>query len=344
MNKYYKRQHQQMTIKDLTKKANEHLETKLSMSSMTKLVKKLGFRWRKTENNRKLLMERDDIRAKRIEYIRAIRKYRSEGRPIFYTDETYIHASHTKRSTWSDNTNNGLKTPISKGNMVIIVHAGNEEGFVPNAELVYNPKTKKEDYHDNMNFENYSKWVTTNLIPNLPPRSVVVIDNASYHNVLEEAIPSTKNRKADIQEWLKKNDITYDDSMLKCELHQLVKLNRERFVKLKLDGIFNAHGHDVLRLPPYHPIFNPIENIWGIVKERVAKRNVSFKLNDVIVIAKEELSAVTPTEWRNTCAHAWKAEDELFQEDVKIDIEVEPLIIHLSNVESESDIGSDYFD
>lgn len=182
-------------MKDLTRKANNHLDKKLSVSTMTKLVKKLGFRWRKTEDNRKLLMERDDIRRKRIEYIRAVRKYQSEKRPIFYTDETYIHASHTKKHSWSDNSNQGLKSPISTSNMIIIVHAGNEDGFVRNAGLVYNLKTKIDDYHD-MNFENYSKWVTTSLIPNLPPKSVIVIDNASYHNVLEEPVPSTKNRKA----------------------------------------------------------------------------------------------------------------------------------------------------
>jgi hypothetical protein len=35
------------------------------------------------------------------------------------------------------------------------------------------------DYHHNMN----QKWVEKKLVPNLPAESVVVIDNAPYHNV-----------------------------------------------------------------------------------------------------------------------------------------------------------------
>jgi transposase len=34
----------------------------------------------------------------------------------------------------------------------------------------------------------------------------------------------------------------------------------------------------VLRLPTYHPDLNPIEKIWGIVKARIAAKNVTFKL------------------------------------------------------------------
>jgi predicted O-methyltransferase YrrM len=34
-----------------------------------------------------------------------------------------------------------------------------------------------------MNHTNYKKWLQERLIPNLKPSSVVVVDNASYHNV-----------------------------------------------------------------------------------------------------------------------------------------------------------------
>lgn len=50
------------------------------------------------------------------------------------------------------------------GNKIIIVHAGNEEGFIRNADLVFKPNQKTEDYHDNMNFDNYSKWGRKKII------------------------------------------------------------------------------------------------------------------------------------------------------------------------------------
>ena len=82
-------------------------------------------RWKKTSDNRKLIVERHDIRSLRVKYLRAIRAYREEGRPIVYSDETYIHSSHTTSYAWDDGSGAGLKAPISKGRRLIIVHAGN---------------------------------------------------------------------------------------------------------------------------------------------------------------------------------------------------------------------------
>jgi hypothetical protein len=82
-------------------------------------------RWKKTSDNRKFIVEKQDIRSLRIEYLRAIKAYRKEERSIVYTDETYIHSSHTTSYAWDDGSGAGLKAPISKGRRLIIVHAGN---------------------------------------------------------------------------------------------------------------------------------------------------------------------------------------------------------------------------
>ena len=42
---------------------------------------------------------------------------------------------------------------------------------------------KTGDYHNDMNNENFMKWVNDQLLPNMPEKSVLVVDNASYHNV-----------------------------------------------------------------------------------------------------------------------------------------------------------------
>ena len=48
----------------------------------------LYYRWKNTYDNRKFIVERHDIRSLRVQYLRAIRAYREEGRPIVYADET----------------------------------------------------------------------------------------------------------------------------------------------------------------------------------------------------------------------------------------------------------------
>jgi hypothetical protein len=45
------------------------------------------------------------------------------------------------------------------------------------------------------------------------------------------------------------------------------------------------------------------------VKSRVAKRNVAFKIKDVLELAKWSLSQVTPEQWAGCVRHAIKEED-----------------------------------
>lgn len=75
-----------------------------------------------------------------------------------------------------------VKKPISKDQRLIIVHAGNEKGIVPGAFLTYKSTDTTGDYHNEMNNDNYEKWLVNQLIPNIPRDSVLVIDNAPYHN------------------------------------------------------------------------------------------------------------------------------------------------------------------
>ncbi|GBP12806.1 hypothetical protein EVAR_6129_1 [Eumeta japonica] len=112
---------------------------------------------------------------------------------------------------------------VKLGNPLVIVHAGGEAGFVPNALLTFKADTKSGDYHDNMNSDNYERWLRTKLIPNLPPNSVVVVDNASYHNKQLDAAPTSTTKKADMQTWLQQKEIQFEESMLKPELYNLIK-------------------------------------------------------------------------------------------------------------------------
>ena len=51
--------------------------------------------------------------------------------------------------------------------------------------------------------------VEKRLLPNIPPGTVVVIDNAPYHSVTtdETKAPTASRKNKDIQSWLKENGI-----------------------------------------------------------------------------------------------------------------------------------------
>lgn len=60
-----------------------------------------------------------------MKYLHAIKSYVEEGRPIVYTDETYIYSSHTSSYEWDGGSGTDLKAPVSKGPHPSIVHSGN---------------------------------------------------------------------------------------------------------------------------------------------------------------------------------------------------------------------------
>lgn len=99
-----------------------------------------------------------------------------------------------------------------------------------------------------------------------------------------------------MQDWLSDRNIPFSATMFKAELFEIVKLNMPKFKTYKIDFILEEHGHSVLRLPPYHPELNPIELIWGLVKNWVATHNVSFRLDEVETLLRQKFNSVTPDE------------------------------------------------
>jgi hypothetical protein len=70
-----------------------------------------------------------------------------------------------------------------------------------------------------MNHTNFMTWVRTKLFQiYLPPQAVLVIDNASYHNVKINKDPTRATKKSDIISWLVRRNITHDPRKTKPEL------------------------------------------------------------------------------------------------------------------------------
>lgn len=105
----------------------------------------------------------------------------------------------------------------------IVLHAGNSNGFIQGAELVFTSKTKNSDYHGEMNEENFLRWFEHQLLINLEQPSAIVLDNASYHSTLMNKAPTSASKKNEIQNWLKNNNIAFEETHLKTELLNLVQ-------------------------------------------------------------------------------------------------------------------------
>lgn len=77
-------------------------------------------------------MDKPHVIAQRHNFLRKIRKYRREGRPIIYLNETWLNAYHSLTNCWIDNDETGgLPVKSGKDGRVIILHAGWECGWIP---------------------------------------------------------------------------------------------------------------------------------------------------------------------------------------------------------------------
>jgi len=109
-------------------------------------------------------------------------------------------------------------------------------------------RSKSGDYYDDdMNHANYKKRLQEKLIPNLESKSVIVFDNASYHNAQLKQHTTINARKGEMLFWLDKHGIRYCSDMTKAELYDLIKMNNRNMRLLQLIARRAlTHGSDYL--------------------------------------------------------------------------------------------------
>ena len=102
----------------------------------------------------------------------------------------------------------------------------------------------------------------------------------------------------------------------------------------EIDKIAKDFGHCVIRLPPYHCEFNPIELIWAQVKDFVRKRNTKFNIGHLLQVFQDGVNSITAERWRDACGKAEKTEKFYWERDQLTDRITNQFSI---NLEVESD-------
>lgn len=107
------------TLHKLLAVLKEDINFEGSRSTLHRILQSIGFKYKRCQSKRKILMERYDITAWRARYIEKIRKYRTvEKRPVVFLDETYIHNTYHAKNCWQSKEEPGLFT--RRENFVII--------------------------------------------------------------------------------------------------------------------------------------------------------------------------------------------------------------------------------
>ena len=305
-----------------------------------RLLKRIGFRYKKVSDKR-YVYEQSRIVQQRHQFLRRMRRNRTAGRPVVYLDETWANSHDGRERTWVEDdattggTKGGMRKPSGKGSRLIILHAGGEDGWIEGADLVFQSKKSTDDA---MNAERFEEWFRDQLIHNLKPSSLIVIDNAPYHSRRLEKVPTTNSRKSEMQDWLLAHNIQYPECALKCELLSLIRLSNPQ-PKYVVDEMAKTFGHEVIRLPPYHCELNPIELCWSQVKGYIKKYNTKFTLSAVKDLTYEAFKKVGPEQWKKNIEHVRsKVEDHFWRADNLQEECIERFVLHIGQ---ESDESSD---
>ena len=302
----------------------EYTEEAFHKTTLARALNRWGFEFGKGTRTQHL-KEKDHVVAARQRYLREKRNNRNRGnvtatlRPEVYLDESYVNKNHSNDFIWYYGEDGPwVQKPTGNGERFIILNAITSSGWVSDAKLVFKSTRKTGDYHGQMNWDLFKKWFTEMLIPNIPKQSLIIMDNASYHNILSKHSPPTpQSSKKKIKEWLEQNKVYCCDDCLKAELIEVLKKMAPEPI-YAIDEIAAAHGHKVLRTPPYHPELQPIETCWGVVKNHVA-RNCNFTMKNLATQLDNGFNKVSAKTCTAIISKIKKLEDEFWTVDIRMD-------------------------
>lgn len=114
----------------------------------------------------------------------------------------------------------------------------------------------------------------------------------------------------------------YDPKATKKELIAICRVHKQP-IQYELDELVQKdYEHEVLRLPPYHSFYNPIELVWGLAKRYYDKhvgRDNDYTEKMARIIWNEALAQITPEVWEKCCKKIEKRIREDYQREVADD-------------------------
>ena len=311
------------SIRDFIQKTSPN--ESFHISTLARALDRWGFEFGKGTRTQRL-KEKDHIIAARRRYLRKMRSNRNSCddsliHPEVYLDESYVNKNHSNDFIWYS-TDEGAKTqkPTGKGERLIIMSAITKTGWIPEAKLVFKSTRKTGDYHGQMNEKLFNKWFVEKLLPNIPDKSIIIMDNATYHNALTDySAPTPTCSKERIRTWLENNKIACKDDCLKVELVEILKKIAPE-PTYEIDVFARRQGHEVVRTPPYHPELQPIEICWGILKNEVA-RHCDFTMENLMLQLENAFDKVTAETCQKIIKKIRAIEDRFWKDDAKLENE-----------------------
>ncbi|EFO85204.1 hypothetical protein CRE_16537 [Caenorhabditis remanei] len=299
VHQYWERK-EKVTAEAIWKWAKSAIQYRYGLSYFRILLDGIGFCFKK-HDRMSVIQERPNVISARMQYLTR-KKYLDDENAFFAAfDETWAHDGMGASTGWQHKNGTmykkmamadvgapvvGPEKPKEKGKRGIVLAVLTELGTLPGS-VEFRVSGKKvddqlEDYHKEMNSsacEEYMHKVIPLLAAAAAPtgrKPVLIMDNAPYHNRTRVKPPVSDSSKGDIKKWLTEHNIAFPSKALRPALLKIaqnfVRNNggREAFTVYELDAwAEEMWGVEILRLPPYHCYWNPIEFLWSQTKENI---------------------------------------------------------------------------
>jgi transposase len=289
-------------------------------------LKRMGFCWLRTKNRPRSLREKAVVRQQRHDYLYEIRRNRQrppdERYQVVYLDESFLHHHHGGQYSWFSE-NDFVERMSGKGRRWCFIHAMQENALLAGTFLAFEAKHSKGDYHAQFDWDIFQHWFTAQLLRNVPPRSLIVLDRCPFHTVCRDAVVPSQMKKGELQQWLTERGISWEEQWLRARLMQ--EVDRYRDKKPMVEILAEEQGHKLLFLPVHHPELNPIELVWATVKHycgTIFSNSTSFKEQRQHL--EESFGRdITPEYCAKVYDHVQHIEERYWHTDLLIDEEIE---------------------
>jgi len=162
--------------------------------------------------------------------------------------------------------------------------------------------------------------MSAQLLPYVPRHSLIILDNAPYHNTLtEDTFPQSGSKKAELQQWLSERNIPFEEWLLKPALYDLCRQHASPPTYV-IDELAATFSCEILRTPQYHPELQPIEHVWGIVKSDIASTQTGhYTMSSLQERLLPAFQKVTSETCQRIFAHVRQEEERYWKVDEKLD-------------------------
>lgn len=139
----------QVTVQSLQAELQAKQILTVSCTTTRSRLSNISLKYRK-DDNRRALLEKANTASMRSRFLRNYMENLSSkfSRQVVFTDETWIFSKGSKMHSWQDDSVKRVRKPEGfDGKRFMILHAGNANGFIQNASLIFTTKSTLADYH-----------------------------------------------------------------------------------------------------------------------------------------------------------------------------------------------------